>query len=76
MPTYRLTQGTLEPGTFSDHGPLMREFYQSTLGLPFLEDLPHSATYGELHFGLPGGKFKVQASTEPMEPAVTGYLNC
>jgi hypothetical protein len=73
VPTYRLAQGTLEPGLFSDHGPVMQDFYLSKVGLPFVEDLPHSPTYRELHFGLPGGKLKIQASTEPMALAVTGY---
>ncbi len=73
MPTYELARGVLDPGLFSDNAPKMQDFYISEVGLGFIEELVHSPTYRELMFTVPGGKMKIQASTETMQPAVTGY---
>lgn len=73
MPTYELARGVLDPGLFSDNAAKMQEFYLSEAGLDFIEELVHSPTYRELMFTVPGGKMKIQASTEVMRPAVTGY---
>ena len=70
---YELARGVLDPGLFSDNAPKMQEFYLSEAGLDFIEELVHSPTYRELMFTVPGGKMKIQASTESMQPAVTGY---
>jgi hypothetical protein len=73
VPTYELARGVLDPGLFSDNAPKMQDFYISEVGLDFIEELVHSPTYRELMFTVPGGKMKIQASTESMQPAVTGY---
>ena len=73
MPDYELARGLLDPGLFSDNADAMTAFYVSEAGLPFLERLKHSDTYAELFFTLPPGKLKIQASTEPMDPASSGY---
>lgn len=73
MATVDLARTTLDPGLFSDNAPTMQAFYDGELGLEFFERLQHSETYAELFFHVPGGKLKIQASTEPMEPAVSGY---
>ncbi|HEV8298347.1 MAG TPA: VOC family protein [Acidimicrobiales bacterium] len=73
MPTYELARRTLDPGLFSDNAEKMQRFYVEEVGLPLLERLPHSDTYAEIFFTAPGGKLKIQASTLPMAPAVTGY---
>jgi lactoylglutathione lyase len=71
--TYELARRTLDPGLFSDNADAMQRFYIDDIGLPLLERLPHSDTYAEIFFTAPGGKLKIQASTEPMGPAVSGY---
>jgi len=73
LAVYELARDSLDPGLFSDHARVMRDFYVSSVGLPFLERLEHSPTYAELFFTLPVGKLKIQAFDEPMEPATTGY---
>ena len=73
MPDYELARGLLDPGLFSDNADAMTAFYASEAGLPFLERLQHSDTYAELFFTLPPGKLKIQASTEPMDAASSGY---
>ena len=64
---------TLDPGLFSDRAGPMEDFYVNTIGLPFLERLQHDDNYAELFFELFEGKLKIQASTEPMEAAISGY---
>jgi hypothetical protein len=66
VPTYELARGVLDPGLFSDNAPKMQDFYISEVGLDFIEELVHSPTYRELMFTVPGGKMKIQASTETM----------
>ncbi len=73
MAGYQLARGVLDPGLFSDNAPKMQEFYTSEVGLEFVEELVHSPTYRELMFAVPGGKMKIQASTEPMPPSTSGY---
>jgi hypothetical protein len=51
----------------------MQDFYTSEVGLDFVEELVHGPTYRELMFAVPGGKMKIQASTEPMPPSTSGY---
>lgn len=73
MPPFQLARRSLDPGLFSDNAPTMQAYYDSVVGVPFFERLDHSPTYAELFFELPEGKLKIQASTEPMDKAVTGY---
>jgi predicted enzyme related to lactoylglutathione lyase len=70
---YELARTTLDPGLFSDNAAQMQPFYDAQVGLEFFERLDHSETYAELFFKAPGGKLKIQASTTPMEPAISGY---
>lgn len=73
MSDLALAHGTLDPGLFSDNGPAIHDFYQHTVGMPFIESLDHTETYDEVIFGLPEGKLKIQTFTDPMKPAATGY---
>ena len=73
MTAYELARGILDPGLFSDNAEVMQRFYTADVGLTFMEELVHSPTYRELFFAIPGGKMKIQASTEAMRPAVSGY---
>jgi len=68
-----LARDTLDPGLFSDNAPTMEAHYIEKVGLPFLEHLPHGPTYGELFFTLPDGKLKIQATSEPLQSASSGY---
>lgn len=72
MGTPDLARASLDPGLFSDNSDLMTKFYLEEANLPFEERLAHSDTYAELFFSLPEGKLKIQSTTEPLEPAVTG----
>src|SRR3954468_11747054 len=71
--SFAFARQTLDPGLFSDHAGPMQDFYTQTVGLPFLERLDHDVNYAEIFFALSEGKLKIQASTDPMEPAVSGY---
>ena len=73
MTALDLARRTLDPGLFSDNASAMQDFYVREVGLPLEERLEHSDTYAEIFFSLPEGKLKVQASSNPMEPAVSGY---
>jgi catechol 2,3-dioxygenase-like lactoylglutathione lyase family enzyme len=70
---FTFARRTLDPGLFSDRAGPMQAFYTDTVGLPLLERLQHDESYAEIFFELPEGKLKIQASTEPMEPARSGY---
>jgi lactoylglutathione lyase len=70
---FAFARRTLDPGLFSDHAGPMQDFYVRMVGLPFLERLDHDVDYAEIFFELSEGKLKIQASTDPMEPAVSGY---
>ena len=69
-----LARTLLDPGLFSDNTEAMTAFYTGTVGLAFLERLPHSETYAEVFFTLPPGKLKIQSSTLPMDAADSGYV--
>ena len=73
MSTYTFARRTLDPGLFSDNAEQMQQFYTDTVGLPLLERLQHDDSYAEIFFELPEGKLKIQASTNPMESASSGY---
>ena len=73
MSTFTFARRTLDPGLFSDNADAMQRFYTDTVGLPLLERLEHDDSYAEIFFELPEGKLKIQASTNPMEPASSGY---
>src|SRR3954453_2358302 len=70
---FHLARANLDPGLFSDNWRVMRDYYVTTVGLPFMERLEHSPTYAEQFFELPEGKLKIQSFDEPMDVAVTGY---
>ena len=73
MSTFTFARRTLDPGLFSDNAEAMQRFYTDTVGLPLLERLQHDDSYAEIFFELPEGKLKIQASTNPMGPASSGY---
>src|SRR3954452_761128 len=70
---FQLARANLDPGLFSDNWRVMRDYYVTTVGLPFMERLEHSPTYAEQFFELPEGKLKIQSFDEPMDAAVSGY---
>jgi catechol 2,3-dioxygenase-like lactoylglutathione lyase family enzyme len=72
MAPLTLARPTLDIGLFSDN-PAMAGFYLHDLGLPFVEELPHSETYSENFYALNGASLKINASTEPMAPGISGY---
>ena len=73
MSAFTFARRSLDPGLFSDNAEQMQRFYVDTVGLPLLERLQHDESYAEIFFELPEGKLKIQASTNPMEPASSGY---
>ena len=73
MSAFTFARRSLDPGLFSDNAEQMQRFYTDTVGLPLLERLQHDESYAEIFFELPEGKLKIQASTDPMAPASSGY---
>ena len=69
---FRQTRGTLDLGLFSDKAATL-DFYEHVVGVPFDYLLQHSPTYQERFYAIDGGHLKVNYSTEPMEPGVSGY---
>ena len=72
MGAVKLAKRSLDIGLFSDN-PAMPDYYQHTLGLPFVEAIEHSATYQEMFFEVNGASLKINQSTEPMGDGVSGY---
>jgi catechol 2,3-dioxygenase-like lactoylglutathione lyase family enzyme len=68
-----LARPGLDWGVPSDHGGAMRAFYEHELGLAFLDANEIIPGHDEIFYEMLGSWFKINASAEPLEPAVTGY---
>jgi lactoylglutathione lyase len=68
-----LARPGLDWGVPSDHGDAMRAFYENEVGLKFLDANEIIPGHDEIFLEMLGSWFKINASAEPLEPAVTGY---
>lgn len=68
-----LARPGLDYGVPTDNGPAMRAFYADELRLPFLQENEIIPGHDEVFYELLGGWWKLNTSTEPLQPAVTGY---
>ena len=69
---FRVTKPLLDIGLFSDN-PDMLEFYENTVGTPFVELLQHSPTYQERFYSVHGASLKINYSQEAMGDGTSGY---
>jgi lactoylglutathione lyase len=69
---FRVTKPLLDIGLFSDN-PDTLEFYENTVGLPFVELLQHSPTYQERFYSVHGASLKINYSQKPMRDGNSGY---
>jgi catechol 2,3-dioxygenase-like lactoylglutathione lyase family enzyme len=68
-----LARPGLDFGLPTDHGAAMCEFYQSELGLQLIQRDEIIEGHEEIFYQLHGSWLKINASSTPLEPAVTGY---
>ncbi len=68
-----LARPGLDFGVPTDHGAAMCEFYESTLGLRLVQRDEIIEGHEEIFYELHGSWLKINASSTPLDPAVTGY---
>jgi catechol 2,3-dioxygenase-like lactoylglutathione lyase family enzyme len=68
-----LARPGLDFGLPTDHGAAMCEFYQSELGLQLIQRDEIIEGHEEIFYQLHGSWLKINASSTPLDPAVTGY---
>jgi catechol 2,3-dioxygenase-like lactoylglutathione lyase family enzyme len=72
-PSPLLARPGLDFGLPTDHGATLCQFYQSELGLRLVQRDEIIEGHEEIFYELHGSWLKINASSTPLDPAVTGY---